>query len=136
MKPALMAVVLLGLGLSAWATDTETTPKTLVRVEDLLFLAKPGAAQVQNAFPVRALRFGVNATLSFPCQISDDGALNCQRPRVQQSNGASDLVAAFERAGERLLPMYRVGPQLKSGAPSAGARVLLGLRFQVQDEGL
>lgn len=103
----------------------------LVPLSEVAFDATPSGPEVQRAFPWQALRKGVGARVEAVCQVQSDGSLVCRRPTVRQDDGSSDLVVDFEHAVEKLLPLYRAGPALRSGAPSSGAVFGMVVAFTV-----
>jgi hypothetical protein len=105
----------------------------LIPLADIVFTEQPPAKEVKHAFPIKALRKAVGARAALLCQVQSDGSLICLRPVVRQTDGQSDLAPDFEHGVTRLVPQYRVAPQLKSGGPSAGQVFGLSLLFAVSE---
>lgn len=103
----------------------------LLPMSEVAFDATPTAKEIQRSFPWKALRSGVGAQVDAACQVQVDGSLICRTLAVRQHDGRNDQAVDFERALEKLLPLYRASPALKSGQPSAGAAFGMGVRFDV-----
>ncbi len=105
----------------------------VVPMSEVAFDAVPPGQEIQRAFPSQALRDGVGAVVEAVCEVQRDGSLVCRRSTVRQTNGLSDFAAGFERAVEKLLPLYRAGPVMKNGTPSAGAVFGMAVAFKVAE---
>lgn len=107
----------------------------VVPLQRIVFAEQPSAKEVNYAYPIRALRAGIGAGVDLTCEVQADGSLICRPPVVRVSAGAdapAALVPDFENAADRLVPQYRVAPQLADGKPSAGAVFQLTLAFATQ----
>lgn len=102
-----------------------------VQMPELDFITRPSAEAQRRAFPFRALRQGVGATVALACQVQVDGTLVCQAPQAAERERLGPLAPEFERAAETLAADYRAAPALKDGRPSAGMVVGLQVRFAV-----
>jgi hypothetical protein len=105
----------------------------LLPMSDVAFEAVPPAREVQLAYPIDARRKGVAARVETTCQVQSDGSLVCRTPIVHQRDGRSDLRPEFERAVEKLVPMYRAAPALKDGKPSAGVAFGMAVAFELAE---
>ena len=90
--------------------------------------SQPSAAQMEQAFPRRALSQGVSGSASMNCLVSASGALsNCsvasETPRGQ----------GFGRAASELTKYFRMSPGTVDGQAIDGARVAFTVRFAVSD---
>ena len=103
----------------------------LLPMSDVNFEAVPPAREVQFAYPINARRKGVAARVETTCQVQSDGSLVCRTPIVHQRDGLADFRADFQRAVEKLLPMYRAAPTLKDGRPSAGVAFGMAVAFEL-----
>ncbi|MFM1885138.1 MAG: hypothetical protein RL026_295 [Pseudomonadota bacterium] len=104
-----------------------------LRYTELPFVTQPGAAEIERAFPVFALREGVGALVGLLCQVQSDGSLVCRDPQVTQSGTDARLTRDFARAAERLVLQYQVAAQLSDGRPSDGAIVAFAFEFSVAE---
>lgn len=102
-----------------------------VPMSGLDFLAQPTAEAQRQAFPFRALRQGLGATVDLACQVQADGTLVCRPAQAAERERLGPLAVDFERAAETLAADYRAAPALKDGRPSAGVVIGLQLRFAV-----
>lgn len=103
----------------------------LLPMSEVAFDASPSAKEIQQVFPWKALRSGVGAQVDAACQVQSDGSLVCRTLAVRQHDGRNDQAVDFERALEKLLPLYRAAPALKNGQPSADAVFGMGMKFEV-----
>ena len=90
--------------------------------------SQPSAAQMERAFPRRALTDGIPGTASLNCLVSAAGTLsNCsvasETPRGQ----------GFGRAASSLTPFFRMSPGTVDGQAIDGARVAFTVRFAVSE---
>jgi hypothetical protein len=102
-------------------------------MSELTFVASPPTKEVQYAYPVKALRKGVGAQVAIICQVQVDGSLICRPPVVTQTDGQTDLHPDFAHGAAKLIPQYRVAPQLKNGESSNSVVFGLGLRFALSE---
>jgi hypothetical protein len=108
-------------------------PSGLLPISQVEFVTAPSAKDLQDAFPWKALRAGVGAEVNVGCGIQDDGSLICVTLGVRPQAGAEQFRADFERAAEKVVPLYRAAPKLRDGKPSAGAAFAMGLGFKVTE---
>jgi hypothetical protein len=106
-------------------------PASLLPLSQVEFATTPSPRDFRDAFPWDALRAGVGADVSVGCRIQDDGSLVCATLGVRPQEGGDPFRAGFERAAERLVPLYRAAPRLKDGTPSADAAFAMGVQFKV-----
>ena len=90
--------------------------------------SQPSAAQMERAFPRRALTDGIPGSASLNCLVSAAGTLsNCsvasETPRGQ----------GFGRAASSLTPFFRMSPGTVDGQAIDGARVAFTVRFAVSE---
>lgn len=90
--------------------------------------SQPSAAQMERAFPRRALTEGVSGSAAMNCLVSAGGGLsNCsvasETPRGQ----------GFGRAASDLTQYFRMSPGTVDGQAIDGARVTFTVRFAVSD---
>ncbi len=90
--------------------------------------SQPSAAQMERAFPRRAIADGISGTASLNCLVSAAGTLsNCsvaaETPRGQ----------GFGRAASSLTPFFRMSPGTVDGQAIDGARVAFTVRFAVSE---
>lgn len=99
-------------------------------------VARPSAEAQRRAYPLRAQRQGVAASVELACQVQADGTLVCQPARVgppAERERLGPLALEFERAAETLAADYRAGPTTQDGRPSAGLVIGLVVRFAMAD---
>ena len=108
-------------------------PSSLLPISQVEFVSAPSAKDLKDAFPWKALRAGVGAEVTVGCGIQDDGSLICVTLGVQPQEGGDQLRTEFERAAEKLVPLYRAAPKLRDGQPSAGAAFAMALGFKVSE---
>jgi len=88
----------------------------------------PSAAQVQAAYPARALDNQIEGDASMDCLVTADGKLaGC---RIASENPAG---FGFGQAALDLAADYVMRPRYLDGEPSGGAEVRLGVRFTTTD---
>jgi outer membrane biosynthesis protein TonB len=97
------------------------------------FVQRPGAKALQSAYPSRARRQGVAASVDVACQVQTDGSLVCQPAQAAGREALGALAVEFERAAETLAADYRSAPTLVDGRPSAGVVIGLRVRFALED---
>jgi hypothetical protein len=107
-------------------------PAKLLPMAAVTFDAAPSAKDIRDSYPWEALRSAVGAQVDVGCQVQEDGSLICRTLAVRQQDGASNFAAQFERAVDKLVPLYRAAPRLGNGGPSAGAAFGMGVRFAVE----
>lgn len=108
-------------------------PGPWLTMSEVAFDAVPPPEEVQRAYPWKARSQGVAARVETTCQVQVDGSLICRTPTVVRRDGLADLKVDFERAVEKLLPMYRAAPALKTGEPSAGVAFGMAVAFEVAE---
>jgi hypothetical protein len=108
-------------------------PASLLPISQVEFVAAPTPKELNDAFPWQALRAGVGAEVNVGCRIQDDGSLICVTLGVRPQAGAEPFRTDFERAAEKLVPLYRAAPTLRDGKPSAGAAFGMGVVFKVSE---
>lgn len=108
-------------------------PKSLLPMAMVQFEAEPTPRDLNDAFPWQALRAGVGAEVNVGCWIQEDGSLICFTLDVRPQSGGEPFRAEFERAVDKVVPLYRVAPKLRDGRPSAGAALGMGVTFKVSD---
>lgn len=108
-------------------------PTNLLSISQVEFTSAPTAKDREDAFPWKALRAGVGAEVDVACRIEDDGSLICATLRVRLAAGAEQFRVDFERAADKLVPLYRAAPALKDGKPSAGTSFGMVVAFKVSD---
>ena len=97
------------------------------------FAERPGAKALRSAYPSRAQRQGVAASVDLACQVQSDGSLVCQPAQAAGRDALGPLAVEFERAAETLAADYRSAPTLADGRPSAGVVIGLRVRFALED---
>lgn len=106
-------------------------PASLLPFAQVEFVTAPSAKDLNDVFPRKALRAGVGAEVTVGCGIQDDGSLICVTLDVRPQAGAEQFRTDFERAAEKVVPLYRAAPKLRDGKPSAGAAFGMGVGFKV-----
>jgi hypothetical protein len=112
---------------------TAELPAGLLPISEVEFVAAPTPKELDEAFPWQALRAGVGADVNVGCRIQDDGSLVCVTLGVRPQAGAEQFRTDFERAAEKVVPLYRAAPKLRDGKPSAGTAFGMGIGFKVSE---
>jgi len=107
------------------AAEPPRPPSVITRPR---WASQPTSAQMERAFPPRALENGVSGTASLNCLVSAAGTLsNCTiTAQTPQSAG-------FGRAAESLTRYFRMSPGTVDGQAIDGARVAFTVRFALSE---
>jgi TonB family protein len=91
-------------------------------------LTKPTAAQIKEAYPVRALSDQVEGGAIIVCAVTGQGSLASCRVAREVPNGYG-----FGQAAVDLAPDFKMAPALVDGEPINGAPVTLTVPFRSDD---
>lgn len=109
---------------------TSTTPAT--RAPSVItnpdWVQRPSGDQLMRAYPSRAIEMGVTGSAQLNCGVQVDGRLNdC---RILSETPARQ---GFGRAATSLSRYFRMSPRTVDGQAVEGARVTVGIRFDLTD---
>ena len=88
--------------------------------------SQPSAAQMERAFPRRALTEGVSGSAAMTCLVSANGALSSCAVAAETPRGQG-----FGRAASGLTQYFRMSPATVDGQAIDSARVTFTVRFAV-----
>lgn len=91
-------------------------------------VTKPTTAQIQAAYPVRALDNQIEGDAFMDCVVMVDGKLTGCRIAGESPTGFGFGQAALDLAAD-----YQLKPRYLDGEPNGGAQVRLGVRFSTAD---
>jgi TonB family protein len=91
-------------------------------------ITKPTTAQIQAAYPVRALDNQIEGDAFMDCVVMADGKLTGCRIAGESPTGFGFGQAALDLAAD-----YQLKPRYLDGEPNGGAQVRLGVRFSTAD---
>ncbi|HTX48254.1 MAG TPA: energy transducer TonB [Caulobacteraceae bacterium] len=91
-------------------------------------LSAPTFAQIQAAYPVRALSDGVDGVAILDCFVTDKGRLDACRLYAENPTGYGFGAAALDLAAD-----FTLEPRRFDGDPVGGAEVHVPVPFQVHD---
>jgi TonB family protein len=120
-KPPEDITVRFGLHPPAIAPDISRTPHW---VEQPKIVAQPTTAQIQAAYPERALADQVSGAAAIDCAVTTDGKLTDCRVAGEQPSGYGFGQATLDLAGDFVMKPRRI-----DGDAIAGALVRVGVRF-------
>lgn len=99
------------------------TPPVITRPR---WASQPSAAQMERAYPRRALTDGISGSAAMNCLVSASGALSDCSVASETPRGQG-----FGRAASGLTQYFRMSPGTVDGQPIDGARVTFTVRFAV-----
>jgi TonB family protein len=91
-------------------------------------VAAPTFAQIQAAYPVRALSDGIDGAAILDCLVTDKGRLDACRLYAESPTGYGFGAAALDLASD-----FALKPRLFDGDPLGGAEVRVPVQFQSHD---
>jgi hypothetical protein len=99
----------------------------------LVFTDTPSAEIMRFYYPRRALREGLQPTLTLVCEAQPDLRLFCL-PYQVDSQMDHDTEEQFEIAAFQISTFYRLAPQRTDGSPAPGAMFGLRLNFRLPEQ--
>lgn len=107
------------------AVSTTSAPPGVIRSPN--WVSRPSAAQMERAYPVRALEEGLGGRVTIQCAVTVSGALTgCSVV------SETPLGKGFGQAALRLSKYFRMSPKTVDGAPVEGALVTVPIGFSAQ----
>lgn len=95
-------------------------------LDDPVWVRRPSGVDLARAFPQAALEAGVEGRAVIACEVAVDGALTGCTVAAEEPKGYGLGEAALKVA-----PEFRMETRARSGAPVAGARVRIPIRFGI-----
>lgn len=105
------------------AIDPPPAPPTPSILTAPIWLERPDATDFSRYFPHDALVAGISGRVVLECLVAADGRLACAVLSEEP------LGYGFNEAGLRVSRHFRMAPQTREGAATAGGRVRVPIRF-------
>lgn len=88
------------------------------------WVRRPSAAQMERAYPERAMQAGIGGTATLQCVVQGDGSVGSCAVTSETPNGYG-----FGRAASSLSRHFRMSPRTVDGRAVSGSRVNVTIRF-------
>ncbi|WP_395647560.1 energy transducer TonB [Terricaulis sp.] len=109
------------------AVDPPPAPPTLSVLTNPFWVERPDAGDFARNYPQRALDENVDGRAILDCLVAPDGRLACMVV-TEEPEGYG-----FGEASLRVARSFRMAPLTRDGAPTAGGRVRVPIRWQLAD---
>ena len=107
------------------AVDPPPAPPTPSVITSPTWLERPNARDFARYYPERALERGQEGRVNLACVVAADGRISCAVTSEDPTGWG------FGDAAIRISRHFRMAPATRDGAPTAGGRVNVPIRFNV-----